>query len=135
MISNSCPRLVISALVLFISISAIHTTTPAGQGATSELVVHEWGTFTSVPDIHGAATEWRPLTAPNDLPGFVYTTARAGGDGGVAPRQQTKRSIESTVRMETPVIYFYTGRETKISVKVGFPTGTITEWYPQAREA
>ena len=35
--------------------------------------------------------------------------------------------------METPVIYFYSGRDIKASVKVGFPQGRITEWYPQAR--
>jgi hypothetical protein len=36
--------------------------------------------------------------------------------------------------METPVVYFYSGRETAVSVKVGFPQGRITEWYPQAGE-
>ena len=34
--------------------------------------------------------------------------------------------------METPVVYFYTDRETKVSVKVDFPRGWITEWYPFA---
>jgi hypothetical protein len=36
------------------------------------------------------------------------------------------------VRMETPVIYFYTDREMEVSIEVGFPHGQITEWYPQA---
>jgi hypothetical protein len=35
--------------------------------------------------------------------------------------------------METPVLYFYTDRETSVSVRVDFPKGKITEWYPQAR--
>jgi hypothetical protein len=35
--------------------------------------------------------------------------------------------------METPVIYFYSGKEMDVSVKVDFPRGKITEWYPQAR--
>jgi hypothetical protein len=34
--------------------------------------------------------------------------------------------------METPVIYFYTKKETDVDVSVGFPRGEITEWYPQA---
>ncbi len=34
--------------------------------------------------------------------------------------------------METPVIYFYSPRETTVSVKVAFSKGVITEWYPHA---
>jgi hypothetical protein len=37
------------------------------------------------------------------------------------------------VRMETPVIYFYSNNDMDVSVKVDFPKGKITEWYPQAR--
>jgi len=35
--------------------------------------------------------------------------------------------------METPVLYFYSASDTDVSVKVDFPKGKITEWYPQAR--
>jgi hypothetical protein len=34
--------------------------------------------------------------------------------------------------METPVIYFYSGREQTVNTRVSFPHGVITEWYPQA---
>jgi hypothetical protein len=34
--------------------------------------------------------------------------------------------------METPVLYFYSPRETTVSVKVSFAKGLITEWYPHA---
>jgi hypothetical protein len=34
--------------------------------------------------------------------------------------------------METPVLYFYADQETSVAVKVGFPSGRITEWYPTA---
>jgi hypothetical protein len=37
--------------------------------------------------------------------------------------------------METPVLYFYSDRETVASVKVDFPEGQITEWYPAAQWA
>jgi hypothetical protein len=37
-----------------------------------------------------------------------------------------------TVRMETPVLYFYSPRKTTVSVGVDFPKGLITEWYPNA---
>jgi hypothetical protein len=35
--------------------------------------------------------------------------------------------------METPVMYFYSPQEVKVSVKVAFDKGIITEWYPHAR--
>jgi hypothetical protein len=41
------------------------------NGATSGLVVHEWGTFTSVAGRDGAAMEWAPLSGTPDLPCFV----------------------------------------------------------------
>ncbi len=34
--------------------------------------------------------------------------------------------------METPVLYFYSAHDLDASVKVSFPNGTITEWYPRA---
>jgi hypothetical protein len=37
-------------------------------------------------------------------------------------------------RMETPVIYFYADEKVTANVSVRFPRGTITEWYPQARQ-
>jgi hypothetical protein len=34
--------------------------------------------------------------------------------------------------METPVLYFYSQIPVNLSVRVGFPQGWITEWYPEA---
>ena len=100
----------------------------------NRLVVHEWGTFTSIAGKSGAAVEWRPLNGSSDLPGFVYN---AGGLPGAAGLRHGKRCIkcdtEAIVRMETPVIYFYAERQTTVSVRVDFVNGKITEWYPQAR--
>ena len=95
-------------------------------GSEPAVVVHEWGTFTSISGDTGHPVPWRPLNGPSDLPGFVYrSTPRAqdywGGKGDF-----------TTVRMETPVLYFYADRERELSVKVGFPNGRITEWYPKA---
>src|SRR6266542_4669932 len=47
--------------------------------ANSRLVVHEWGTFTSIAGKDGIALEWRPLNGPTDLPKFVHTLAGGGG--------------------------------------------------------
>jgi hypothetical protein len=90
------------------------------------VTVHEWGTFTSVSGADGKPISWRPLNGPVDLPKFVY-----GNDRERKPRFDKWDSM-STVRMETPVLYFYADQKTDARVKVGFPNGGITEWYPNA---
>jgi hypothetical protein len=122
----------------------------------AKLVVHEWGTFTSVTGGDGVSLEWRPLAGASDLPSFVYQSG--GGAKGLRfgeackgcrhfycscgptckPGSEKECGCKScavaSVRMETPVLYFYSDKETTVSVKVDFPKGRITEWYPQARE-
>lgn len=85
--------------------------------------VHEWGTFTSIAGADGMALEWQPFGGPTDLPCFVH-------------RFQTgfKANLSGTVRMETPVIYFYTPRAMTVRVHIAFPRGYITEWYPNATQ-
>jgi hypothetical protein len=102
--------------------------------ANDRLIVHEWGTFTSIAGKDGVAVDWRPLNGSSDLPGFVYdTSSLATGTGLRSGQHCIKCNLEALVRMETPVIYFYADRETTVSVKVEFSQGKITEWYPQAR--
>ena len=43
-----------------------------------------------------------------------------------------KAAEYGTVRMETPVLYFYPLQPLTVSVHVDFPNGRVTEWYPQA---
>ena len=85
-----------------------------------DLTVHEWGTFTSVAGENGSAIEWDALGCKDDLPGFVNEFGYRG----------FKWRLRGTVRMETPVIYFYSPREIEAHVSVAFPQGLITEWYP-----
>lgn len=136
-----------------ILVSAVAEEPPA-RG--NDLVVHEWGTFTSVSGADGVALDWRPLAGPSDLPSFVYTSAgapRGLRHGAACPKceryhcgcgptcgcasdgggTQCKSCTVASVRMETPVLYFYAPRETTVEVSVGFPRGRVTEWYPQAR--
>jgi hypothetical protein len=101
----------------------------------NDLVVHEWGTFTSIAGKSGVAIDWRPLNGASDLPTFVYNAT--DGDGyrqtyGSKFEPSQKGSVVAKVRMETPVIYFYTQKEMEVNVSVDFPRGQITEWYPQA---
>jgi hypothetical protein len=103
-------------LVLLLLITAVAR--PVTNDRTS-VTVHEWGTFTSVAGDDGMPVPWANFTASQDLPCFVYNF------GGV------KWSVPGTVRMETPVLYFYGSAESSANVKVSFPRGTITEWYPK----
>ena len=100
------------------------------QSVKNDLVVHEWGTFTSIAGKNGIALDWRPLGGASDLPKFVYTSADKKGWRG--SYNDPGKGRVAKVRMETPVIYFYTEKEMEVDVKVEFPEGTITEWYPQA---
>jgi hypothetical protein len=97
----------------------------AGRGARpvySSLTAHEWGTFTSIAGVDGSAIEWSPLTGSTDLPAFVEHFRDPG----------FKLGLRGTVRMETPVLYFYSSKEERVSVTVAFANGVITEWYPHA---
>jgi hypothetical protein len=91
---------------------------------TNDLTVHEWGTFTSVAGEDGSAINWEAQGGKNDLPGFVNNRYLC-----------FKSSLTGTVRMETPVLYFYSPREVTANVRVVFPHGAITEWYPNADNA
>src|SRR5512134_127873 len=42
-----------------------------GTNSASEVVAHEWGTFTTVAGEDGQAISWLPLGGPTDLPCFV----------------------------------------------------------------
>src|SRR6266852_1712470 len=88
----------------------------------SSLTAHEWGTFTSIAGNEGQAVEWSPLTGSTDLPAFVEHFRDPG----------FKLGLRGTVRIETPVLYFYSSKEETLSVRVSFAKGVITEWYPRA---
>jgi hypothetical protein len=88
-----------------------------------KLVVHEWGTFTSFAGSDGVNLEFRPLVT-NDLPPFIQTLA--SHFVGLFTKQQ----VYALQRMETPVTYFYTDVPRFVNVRVDFPRGMLTEWYP-----
>jgi hypothetical protein len=110
-------------VVLTLSIAALpHLFRAQTPTSDQSLTAHEWGTFTSIAGRNGRAAEWLPLTGSTDLPAFVEHFRSTDFKGG----------LRGTVRMETPVLYFYTNHETTISVHVSFSQGLITEWYPHA---
>jgi hypothetical protein len=107
----------------------LRRTSTATSVKPDRLVVHEWGTFTSIAGKDGVALEWRPLNGATDLPKFVHTMQ----DGKGLRHVRGKGEMSALVRMETPVLYFYSDREMNVTAEVKFPKGNITEWYPQAR--
>ena len=116
------------------AVAAVHLHFAAWTQASEDYVAHEWGTFTSVQGADGIQLGWNPLIV-SELPKFVYNRLPPGQNG-----QQTrfsdvaaKSGFVTLQRMETPVLYFYSGQERHVSVSVDFPQGIVTEWYPQAR--
>ena len=112
----------------------------AATQAPASLTVHEWGTFTSIAGPDGQAMQWLPLGGPTDLPCFVQTYQNRqvkvflGPDpGALLDYDQARAGLKGTVRMETPVLYFYADRQTTAHVSVGFPQGLFTEFYPDAQ--
>jgi hypothetical protein len=116
------PIVILLAIGLVVSAEAPHGTTVLIEADPDGLVAHEWGTFTSVAAVDGSAVEWTPFARPGDLPCFVDKVGFTGGKGW----------LTGTVRMETPVIYFYSPADITLDVRVRFRQGIVTEWYPQA---
>jgi hypothetical protein len=121
-----------------LSVAALVVVASGVAGRQSPLVVHEWGTFTTVAGEDGRAVEWLPLGGPQDLPCFVYPfdnrLVKAFGNGEPPLTYEEARSrMRGTVRMETPVLYFYAKEPMWASVRVDFRQGLMTEWYPAAQ--
>jgi hypothetical protein len=99
----------------------------------ADYTAHEWGTFTSVQGGDGELLSWRPLKT-SELPDFVYNWSKPGLNRYSTGMFVGKGEMVTLQRMETPVIYFYSGENMSVDVSVGFPKGLITEWYPQASQ-
>ncbi len=107
------------------------------------LVVHEWGTFTSLQDEAG-----RTLGGINSddepVPGFCHDVAwwlvsRPSELPPVAGKGVAWCRPDVTMRLETPVIYFHPPQggpcPLTASVKVAFRGGWLTQFYPTAETA
>jgi hypothetical protein len=107
---------------------------------TGSYTVHEWGTFTDVQGGDGKLLSWRPLQT-SELPDFVRSWQNPGMNRrfagfflGNEPTIVTgvKQMMVTLQRLETPVMYFYSSNDLAVDVSVKFPSGLITEWFPQA---
>jgi hypothetical protein len=95
------------------------------------LTVHEWGTFTTLSTSWGEPLEGLYVDASR-LPDFVHGLPFFNHGSSGWPDPSRLKGV--TVKMETPVLYFYSDAEVDVTAKVGFQGGTISQWFPQRHE-
>lgn len=115
----------------------------ASATAAEPLVVHEWGTFTTLQNERG--TELPGINIDDEpVPPFVHNL----GDQVLSQALVTSPAWRYrqkgvprhhplvTMRLETPVLYFYPPRNAAlpltVDVSVRFPQGWLSEFYPAA---
>lgn len=115
----------------------------AAPAQAGKLVVHEWGTFTSLQDGKGG-TVAGVNTDDEPVPSFVHSLGgMPSAHSEMAPAFQamtTKGGVprlhpDVTIRLETPVMYFYLPKGKKsltTDVDVSFRGGWLTQYYPDA---
>lgn len=90
------------------------------------------------PQPHGQYLAYNPMMvnsfAHNRNQVFVMEDAKKQIIPMSGMKGMPRASLQNvTVKMETPVIYFYGDDTPKVNVKVGFHGGTISQWYPQRK--
>jgi hypothetical protein len=112
-----------------------------GASPDADLVVHEWGTITTVHAADGTAQgALNKIDASEVLPKFVHRyepeSTRADPKLSILKSPWVPGRPEVRMRLETPVIYFHpaTARhyERPIDVEILFRGGVINEFYPAA---
>lgn len=109
------------------------------SSAGEALVVHEWGTFTSVQDETGR-TIGGINTDEEELPAFVHDLrpVRMTEHTDLAPRFIKFAPMcapEVTMRLETPVVYFHLPagmKQMTVDLRVDFRGGILSQFYPDA---
>lgn len=109
-------------LLSYITLSVLITQSTAYE-------VHEWGTFTTVSGSDGVLLEGLHHEEEH-LPLFVHALDGMKNRGPFPAKGWFRPLKNVTVKMETPVIYFYSAKPFQAQVKVGFNGGSISQWYP-----
>src|SRR4051812_28881508 len=93
----------------FLSLLGCFLVSVSNAAAPPDLAVHEWGTFTCLQDeagnsIGGINSDDEPVPefVHNAVPNLVPNANSLGSKGGV---KQCHSQV--TMRLETPVVYFY----------------------------
>ena len=128
-------KAIIGFTLLLVSLVAVAMTSTADEEKSGDYIVHEWGTFTSVSGSDGEFLDGLYLEE-EQLPGFVHEIkiphdpmlAVKFRGFGLPPNHLKGVNI----KMETPVIYFYSDEERTVDVNVKFKNGVVNQWYPQS---
>ncbi|MEZ0225032.1 MAG: hypothetical protein ACAH83_10795 [Alphaproteobacteria bacterium] len=133
------PKLLLCLAAAFLTLAVM----PAGA-SSGRLVIHEWGTFTSLQDgagemIAGVNTDDEPV------PGFVHgigntVTHNVSQMSPAFQANMTKGGIprlhpDVTMRLETPVVYFHLPKgvdHMTLDLDVTFKGGWLSQYYPDA---
>ncbi|MEM8954692.1 MAG: hypothetical protein AAGD22_11115 [Verrucomicrobiota bacterium] len=118
-----------AATSLYLALTPPQARADIEQHSLRDLVVHEWGTFTSVAGSNGVLLPGLEREE-EALPYFVYSHQGMGPLGRKGFNAQRK-IYNATIKMETPVLYFYHEKAIDFSVDVRFEGGSISQWYPQ----
>jgi hypothetical protein len=106
---------------------------PITRAGSDKLIIHEWGTFTSLQDETG-----RALGGINQdvepLPSFVHDLSRTP-DKIFGKGLPYGVDANITMRLETPVVYFYPGQSSvkTLDFSVKFQGGLLSQFYPDAK--
>jgi len=110
----------------------------------AELIVHEWGTITTIHAASGKPqTGLNKIDAADVLPDFVHRYEPEQTRHDPAKRFAKSPLVpgrpDVTMRLETPVIYFHppggTTFDAPLDVEVKFRGGILNEFYPAAEAA
>ncbi|MCZ7648559.1 MAG: hypothetical protein M5U26_25415 [Planctomycetota bacterium] len=112
------------AAVLMLAGCAVWARAEEDATHPADLIVHEWGTFTTMQGSDGVTLEGLHHDE-EQLPKFVYDREKLDAE-------HENMKMYARLKMETPVTYFYTPKPLDIRVKVRFPGGILTQWFPNA---
>ncbi len=116
-------RYIVATLLVPLVATVLAADPPAlaeAPAVPSGLIVHEWGTFTEMQGTDGVVLDGLHHEE-EQLPDFVYDRSRS---------PEVYEGVRT--KMETPVTYFYGPASMSVDVRVRFPRGVLTQWYPIA---
>jgi len=102
----------------------------ASYSNASAYELHEWGTFTSISGSDGILLNGMHHEEER-LPYFVHALDGMKNRGPRMTKGMSRPLRNVTIKMETPVIYFYSDKAFQAKVQVGFDGGSISQWYPE----
>jgi hypothetical protein len=110
--------------------------------AADPLIIHEWGTFTSLQDEKGNALG-RINTDDEPIPRFVHTMPSThlfnptnAYTGPLSAKGMPCGDPQVTMRLETPVVYFHRPKDfiapASLDLRVTFKGGWLSQYFPDA---